>query len=315
VDVAAFLARVPPFDTLEPPELERAARGVRIEYFPAGTTILRQGGKPARAMYLVRRGEVELIDDGRLLDLLGEGETFGDLSLLTGLGPTATLRAHTDTLCYLVDAETTRETLGTPAGVVYSYSNLRRRLVRRGRPEPVDGRLVRVASLVRRPPLTSDENVPVREAAALMARERVSSLLVRRPDGVGILTDRDLRTRVLAEGRSAETPIGEVMTYPASVVVDSATAGEVLLSMLEGGFHHLPVVDGGGRLIGVVTDTDLIGLERQSPFASRAPLVARGRPRRWPRPGTRSPRWWLRWWTRAPIPWTSDTASRSSPTP
>ncbi|MFL5798309.1 MAG: cyclic nucleotide-binding domain-containing protein [Actinomycetota bacterium] len=98
MDVAAFLARVPPFDTLEPAALERAARGVRIEFFPAGTAILQQGGEPARALYLVRRGEVEVLDDGRLLDLLGEGEVFGDLSLLTGLAPTATIRTHDDTL-------------------------------------------------------------------------------------------------------------------------------------------------------------------------------------------------------------------------
>ncbi|MFL5798310.1 MAG: DUF294 nucleotidyltransferase-like domain-containing protein [Actinomycetota bacterium] len=134
----------------------------------------------------------------------------------------------------------------------------------------MDRRLVRVGTLIRRAPLTCDEHVPVREAAALMARERVSSLLVVRPEGVGILTDRDLRTRILAEGRSAETPVAEAMTYPASVVPDSATAGEVLLAMLDGGFHHFPVVGEGGRLVGVVTDTDLVGLERQSPFALKS---------------------------------------------
>ena len=277
MDVAAFLARVPPFDTLDPEALERAARGVRIEFFPAGTTILRQGGDPARWLYLVRRGEVDVLDEDRLLDVLGEGEAFGDLSLLTALAPTATVRAREDALCYLVDEPTTRAVLGSPAGLAFSYASLRRRLLSREERPPVDRRLVRVGSLVRRSPLTTTGDLPVREAAALMARERVSCLLVPGPDGaMGILTDRDLRTRVLADGRDPSTPVAEVMTFPADVVGEGATAGEVLLTMLDRDYHHVPVVDAAGGLVGVVTDTDLIGLEGQSPFALKSFIARAG---------------------------------------
>ncbi|HEY7283107.1 MAG TPA: DUF294 nucleotidyltransferase-like domain-containing protein [Actinomycetota bacterium] len=279
MDVGAFLGRIPPFDTLEPEELDRAARGVRIEFFPVGTTILLQGGEPARHLYVVRRGEVELLDDDHVVDLLGEGEMFGDLSLLSGLGPFTTVRAHEDTLCYLVDLETAQRTFGSPAGLAFSYAALRRRMlsVRREGAGP-DPRLVRVGALVARPPLTCGAGTTVREAAAIMARERASSLIVERPDGFGIITDRDLRSRVLAAGRDAGTPVGEVMTAPATVVGDSTTAGDVILRMLEGGFHHMPVVDAAGRLLGVVTDTDLIGLERRSPFAVKSAVARAGTP-------------------------------------
>ena len=275
MDVGAFLGRITPFDALAPDELERAARGVRIEFYPAGTTILVQGGEPATHLFVVRRGEVELLDEDRLIDLLGEGELFGDLSLFSGLGPTATVRAHEDTLCYLVDEPTARATLGSPAGLAFSFGLLRRRLVRMQRaPVAPDGRLVQVGSVIARPPLTCEEGTTVREAAALMAREHVSSLLVVRPDGFGILTDRDLRTKVLAAGLDGGATVGSVMTHPAIVVRDTTTAGEVVLTMLEGAFHHVPVVDADGRLLGVVTDTDLIGLERRSAFALKS-LVAR----------------------------------------
>ena len=88
----------------------------------------------------------------------------------------------------------------------------------------------------------------------------MSSLLIPSADGaVGILTDRDLRTRVVAERRSADTPVREVMTPRAETVPADAMVGEVLLRMLEGGFHHFPIADPGGRVVGVVTDTDLMG--------------------------------------------------------
>jgi len=85
MQVGPFLARHPPFDSVVPEELERVARSVQIEFFPAGTTILRQAGEPARFLYVVRTGAVELLDEGRVLDLLGEGEAFGHPSLLSGL--------------------------------------------------------------------------------------------------------------------------------------------------------------------------------------------------------------------------------------
>jgi len=90
-------------------------------------------------------------------------------------------------------------------------------------------------------------------------------------DGLGIVTDRDLRTRVLAEGRSSETPVAEVMTHPAVTVDAETTVAEVLSQMLEREFHHFPVVD-DGKLLGVITDTDLLRLERYSPFALKSAI-------------------------------------------
>ncbi len=127
-------------------------------------------------------------------------------------------------------------------------------------------RLVRVESLVRRPPVACPPTTSIRDAAALMTRERISSVLILHPDGPGILTDRDLRSKVVALGRDPDTPISDVMTARATTIPGSAMVGEAILAMLEGGFHHVPVTDGVGDVIGVVTDTDLIGLGRGSPF-------------------------------------------------
>ncbi len=273
MSVAAFLARCPPFDVLGPDRLERVARSVQIEYFPAGSVILSRSGEPAHFLYLVRAGAVEVLDEERLVDLMDQGSLFGEVSLLSGLGPTATIRAHDDTLCYLIDEDAAREVLGTPKGLAFVTARFRERLAGPrgggGRPESA---LVPVGSLVRRPPVTSPPSTTVRDAATLMAREHVSSLLVPVAGGWGILTDRDLRTRVLAAGRSPDTPVEEVMSSPAATVPREASAGDVLLRMLDGGFHHFPVVDPAGEVVGMVTDTDLLGLERQSPFALRAAI-------------------------------------------
>jgi CBS domain-containing protein len=274
VEIASFLARHAPFDAMERDRLDELAGRVKTEQFPPGTVVLQQSGEPSRFLYLVRHGSVEILDDGNLVDLIGEGEVFGAWSLVGGFSPTATVRAHEDAICYLIEPDDAKEVLGTSSGMTFVVSSLKRGLVAisGGRDSSAADRYRAVGSLVRRSAITCEAGTTVAEAAELMARERLSSFLIPHDDGLGILTDRDLRTKVVAARRSPETLVGEVMTFPASAVSHDAMAGEVLLLMLDGGFHHAPVVDAVGKPIGVVTDTDLLGLGKHTPFALKSSI-------------------------------------------
>jgi CBS domain-containing protein len=277
MDVGSFLRLHPPFDSLDEERIARVVSAVEIEHFPPGAVILVQAGAPATHLYVVRKGEVEIVDDGRVIDQVGEGEVFGMWSLLGHVAPSATVRATDDTLCYLVPAEVAEEVLETGSGVAFVAANVRRRVaaIERSLTGEVDpGRYRPVGSLVRRAAVTCEPETSVAAAAELMARERVSSLLVPSPESgvTGILTDRDLRSRVVAQRRAPDTRVREVMTPDVETVPADAMAGEVLLRMLERGFHHFPVADAEGRIVGVVTDTDLMGIGRDTPFALKSAI-------------------------------------------
>ena len=92
-------------------------------------------------------------------------------------------------------------------------------------------------------------------------------------DGYGIVTDRDLRERVVAAGAPAETPLRDVMTDPAITIAADATGADALLEMLDRGIRHLPVVDERRRVIGVISDTDLLAVETRTPFHLRRALA------------------------------------------
>ena len=277
MDARSFLAEHPPFDELEEKDLDRVVAAVEIEHFAPGAVILQQAGAPARHLFVVRKGEVDILDGGRVIDEAGEGDVFGMWSLLGKVAPTATVRAAQDTLCYLIPADLASDVLRTGAGIAFVASSVRRRIARVDETLKADldpARYRKVGELIRRPPVTAEPSTTVADAAGVMARERVSCLLIRgSDDDVGVLTDRDLRTRVVAERRSSLTPIGDVMTPGAETVPAETMAGEVLLRMLEGGFHHFPVVDGSGSVVGVVTDTDLMGLGRNTPFALKSAIA------------------------------------------
>jgi hypothetical protein len=81
-DIADFLRGHPPFDALDDEMLERVAASAEVDSHAAGAAILDSAEETSRYAHVLRRGSVELLIDGRLLDLLGEGEMFGFASLL-----------------------------------------------------------------------------------------------------------------------------------------------------------------------------------------------------------------------------------------
>lgn len=113
-------------------------------------------------------------------------------------------------------------------------------------------------------PLMLPPDASVKEACAKMRNRRVGAVLVVEDDRrlVGIFTGRDAVGRVLAEGRSAtRTKIGQVMTRDPDTMPPGRSAIEALRLMEDGGFRHIPVVD-GGKVVGVISRGDFRGLEQ-----------------------------------------------------
>jgi CBS domain-containing protein len=276
-DIAEFLRGHPPFDTLDDETLGRVAASAEIEFNEAGAAILESAEETSRFAYVVRRGAVELLIDSRLLDLLGEGEMFGFASLLEE-GPLGFVaRAAEDTLVYRIPADVIRPVLERPDAVRFVARAMNKgvRLLAGHEQEPLPtpaGR--RVSELIRAAPLLCPPDTTVQDAARRMIDAGVTCTVVDLGDRLGIVTDRDIRTRVLAAGAGPDTALSDVMSAPAWTIAGDRSGTEALLEMLDHGVRHLPVLDPGRRLIGVLDDVDLMASERRAPFRLRA-LIAR----------------------------------------
>lgn len=124
--------------------------------------------------------------------------------------------------------------------------------------EPVSNRAVGA--------VTCPLDTPIAQAAAAMTRAGRGAILATGAAGapVGILTDRDLRERVVAEGLDPSRPVYEVMTAPVVSVEDDSPAWEALLRMRDRGARHLAVRDAAGRVTGLVASDDLLVFHRYS---------------------------------------------------
>ena len=147
----------------------RVAAAAELEHHPAGTTIFSQGAEPVSHLRVVRSGAVELVLDGRTLDLLGVGELFGQTSMLSGLPTGFTARAHEQTTCLRIPVDVARATLGRPEALRY----LSRSLLDRGRLAPARSRPSTrdqpVEALVRRALVVVAPDTTIREAAQQMS--------------------------------------------------------------------------------------------------------------------------------------------------
>jgi CBS domain-containing protein len=277
-EVADFLRHHPPFDALDAADVQRIAAAAEVELHAAGTTVFSQGAEPVGHLRVVRSGAVELVLDGRVLDLLGVGELFGQASMLSGLPTGFTARAEQDSVCYRIPADVARVPLGRPEALQFVTRSLldRGRLVRNEDDGSGDGAAPAhqpVAALMRRPLIVCPPDTTIRDAARRMTDTGATSVVVDLGGSLGILTDRDLRTRVVAAGLSHDAPVSEAMTAPAYTVAADRLGSEVWLDMLDRGIRHFPVVSATGQVLGVVEDADLVAAETRTSFHLRAAIA------------------------------------------
>src|SRR6478752_367711 len=266
-DVAEFLGRYKPFSHADPAELELLAEAAEVVSAPPGASILIEDGAVSRGVYVVRCGAVELVHEDEVVDVLDVGEVFGHPSMLTGQAPAFTVRAREQCELILIPAKQAVPHLSGE----YVASTLRARMIRTGQVVHAQGdvRTAHLGDLVHRPAPICAPTDTVREAARRMAEKDVSCILVDLDGAWGVLTDSDLRRKLVAAGLSYDTPVSELMVDRAMTVPPDRLAIDAMIDMLDLGIHHLPVADSRGTPLGIVTATDLMYLESRTPFAVR----------------------------------------------
>ena len=116
----------------------------------------------------------------------------------------------------------------------------------------------------RRNPATLSVSASVQQACRVMRDRRIGAILVTEGDGrlAGLFTGRDVVGRVVAEGLDpAATTLGAVMTGQPDTLTPDQHAIDALRMMQDGGYRHLPILD-GQKIAGIVSHGDFTGLGR-----------------------------------------------------
>jgi CBS domain-containing protein len=283
-EALSFLRKVPPFQFLDEHLLRKVAGCLSLTVYPKDTVVLKQHGPPSDCVRIIRRGAVRVMmespESGEevILDYKGEGDNFGFLSLIGGDRQRTTCIADDDTTCYVLSKECVYDLLeASPAFSEYYMAYLSRYVDRtyqemRQRSLSYAGGdqhlFVTPIGDIAVKPITIGEEATIQEAARIMAEHKISSVIVVDPGGaaLGILTDRDFREKVVAQGRPVTDPVRHIAQRSLIQVDARESCFETLIKMVQHNIHHMPVVK-DGTLCGVVTNHDLLLLQGTSPLS------------------------------------------------
>ena len=172
---------------------------------------------------------------------------FGHTSMLAGDPASSAVIAHEDTLLYRIAEAAIRPVLAARRRFGFVVRSLAGRSSATAPARGARGRDARpvppaVGELVRRPAVIVSPDAAAGRGAA-DGGCRPSSLLVDPGERLGIVTDPDFRSRVVAAGVPPDTPVSAIMTVPARTVAADTTGSDALLEMLDRGLRHLVVLD------------------------------------------------------------------------
>jgi CBS domain-containing protein len=263
-----FLAKVPPFDAVAPDVLLPLVKAIDIAYYRQGEALGSFGGAESSqgALYVIRRGTVALSDpQGELLEQRGEAELFGHAIHFDSAPQPYQAVVSEDALIWRLAPEPlARLATLAPEVMAFLAASPGQRLAL----ADVQPSAARLDELALPTPVVGALQISVQEAARRMSEAGVSCLPLVNEENVlkGILTDRDLRNRVLAEGHDGRLPVADVMTAEPLTARGSDSTEHALQLMLSRGIHHLPVVDEDGQLFRVVSAGDLLRQHAPNPL-------------------------------------------------
>jgi CBS domain-containing protein len=263
--IAEFLEQSLPFNELPKPLLYATVAKILVQYHCRGDLFNRDTAE--KGLRILRSGAVEIRDsDNKLLDRLGEGESFHIAGLNAERGEVQATVIE-DALIYRLPDEDYRHLRESDRQFDRYFSSQRNRRLRRAaryQPEP-NTMMQEVRTVMSTNLLTVSPTDSVQQVARVMAGRRVSSAFVVEGEQLqGIVTDRDLRVRFVAEALPFDTAVREIMTPDPEAIQGNDSIFSSTLLMTQRAYHHLPVMI-DGRLSGIVTTSDLILARQDDP--------------------------------------------------
>lgn len=275
--VAEFISAFPPFDRMTEGEVNLMAQSVQIRYHDRNEALFCEGDAPTPFFYVVRKGSVRIEREDQhhtLVDLCDEGDVFGVRPLLANESYLASARAAEESLIYAIPVDIGLQVLrSNPEVGLYlargyasgmPMSRQRRQLHHPFLQDYGQSLLPDIQKVVySKDVLTCSPETSIRKAAEKMAERNVASILIvdENAHPQGIMTDSDLRRKVVSKGLPTDEPVLNVMSSPVSTVDDSIVHTDALLLMLTSGVHHLCVTKNGtpaSPVLGILSLRDLM---------------------------------------------------------
>ena len=286
-ETVGFLGTVTPFDLLSGKELRKIAQNLSRSSYPSGKVLFVQDKTFLNQIYIIAQGRLEKYiqeqDRKRLSEVLEEKSIYGGLSTLfnRSLSIRTVITLEETTLyslprIYFLDlcsrfpdfmqhftAEFSLKMLQQP------YMSFLARSAGSEESSISPGFLnLALQDIYSREFASCTENLSIQEAARIMSEKKRSSIIVMDDQGhsVGLLTDNDLRSKVVSRDYPVHHPVKNIDSRPLISLSPRTQVFEAILKMMKHNIKHLVITDDLDNVLGIATEQDLLLAQGRSPI-------------------------------------------------
>jgi len=278
-----FLKEYPPFNLLPKEDILKISANVVVKFLPDKTILFKIGEMPPPMFYIVNEGAIHLHqEDGQMVDHCDEGDVFGIRPLLAESPYLLTAQSSEDTILYCIRTEDFLPYLAhhprilafLASNFAVGAGNMFFKKAISGKPdsyqnsENVFTELFAIDS--HKSPIYCHIQNSIQEAAVMMAIHQIGSIVVcdEEVKPIGIVTDKDLRIKVVAGEIRKKDNISYIMSAPVVCVKPGLSIAELQILMIKNRINHLAVTQDGtiqSKLIGVISEHDLVVQQADNP--------------------------------------------------
>ncbi|GAC24580.1 CBS domain-containing protein [Paraglaciecola mesophila KMM 241] len=263
--ILEFLRDSAPFEVLDEHEMNRLAQSITVAYFSQedAPNILKQqqGG-----LFLIYSGQYSVKDSAESERHLSDGDYFGCDNLWQKQSNKIAVTVDSPGLVYCIPKKSFAQCVSTHPSIGVFFRNYTSEQIYSDQVDDSKSMWLYkpISEVISDGIVSEDINSSILQGVQVMSKSGVSSLVI--TDNqllVGILTDRDIRNRVVAQQTDVNLAVSEIMTRDPVKISDQRTLFDALCVMTEHNVHHLPVVDkSSGVPLGMLTASDMIRHQR-----------------------------------------------------
>ncbi|MBA6415123.1 cyclic nucleotide-binding/CBS domain-containing protein [Colwellia sp. 6M3] len=270
-EISEFIQAIPPMDLLPSDIIEQIVKEISISYVRRGQTLPPQGIVEEN-IYILRKGALSYFSaDNKLLAKFSEGDICSVFCFSHNGPSTQHVISDEDTLLYSINYHNFLQLVNEYPDVTAffqqtSEQRLNKKMLQVNEDAILNSSLLNssIANFYHSPVVIISPDASIQQAAILMTEQNFSCLVISHNDQpLGIVTDKDIRRRCVAQGLSIEQPVSAIMTDDMTTIDINSTAYDALMKMTQKHIHHLPVTE-SNQLKGMVTVTDLMNNEGQN---------------------------------------------------
>ncbi len=297
-EAVRFLATVEPFDLLSEDELGKTAQNLSQSSYPSGRILFVQNKSILNHVYIIAQGKVEKYIEGEnrkdLSEVLEEKSIYGGLSTLfnRSLSIRTVITLEKTTLYSLSRVHFLDLCSRYPEFIQYFTAQFSSQMLQR----PYMTLIARTAGtdestaspgflnlylqdIFSREFASCSEDLNIQDAAKIMSSKKRSSIVVMNSQGqsVGLLTDNDLRSKVVSRNYPVNKPVRDITSRPLITLSAKAQVFEAIMKMMKHNIKHLVITDDSANILGIATEQDLLLAQGKSPvYLMREILLAGG---------------------------------------